>query len=1061
MTAPAPIRVLILEDNPSDTDLMVDALVQAGLDLQWERVDTEPDFTARLTSELDLILSDYTLPQFTGLEALQLVRSRGLDVPFILVSGSIGEEIAVEAMRSGADDYLLKDRIARLGQAALQALERRRLRMESEQAAEELRRSESLKGAILESSLDCLITIDHEGKVVEFNPAAEATFGLTREHALGKAMVELIVPLRLRDAHRRGFAHYLATGEGPILGKRLELEAIRADGTEFPIELAITAIGATSTPMFTGFIRDITARKEAEGKIKRLNRVYAVLSGINSLIVRVHERRELFKEACRITVEHGNFGMAWIGTFDPATQDVTPVAWAGERAEELSSAKSSAREDSPRGKGAVGQSIRERRPVFNNDLTAHSVGRPRLVEMLRLGFRSQITLPLFEDQTVVGTLTMYAREPDFFDEEEVRLLTELAGDISFALEHIARQEKLAKLSRIRAVLGEINAAIVRIRSKQEVFDEACRIAVNAGHFPFAWIGIVDREAKQLVPVAWAGEEGRYLDTMQRRRSLDGTISAQGGPAIRAVREKKALIVNDIQAAPLILSKQEHLEHNVNSLAMLPLVVADEAVGVLALYAREVGFFDEEEMKLLFELAGDITFALQTIEKQEQLDYLSYYDPLTGLPNRTLFIDRAGQQIHARSSEPLLVGLILLNLERFRNINETFGRHGGDELLRQVALRLESAFHGKDYLARIGADGFGVLLRGIRDASAVAHALENQLLGCFREPYKLDDSELRVAARAGIALFPADGGDADTLFKNAEAALKRAKDSSEHYLFYAAEMNARAAQALSLETRLRKAVEAQQFVMHYQPKIELASGAICGLEALIRWQEPGVGLVPPGNFIPLLEETGLILEVGKWALARALSDHREWTGRGCPVPRIAVNVSAIQLQRGDFADTVIHTVREEGDNPDALELEITESLLMKDVQASIQKLSILRDLGIHIAMDDFGTGYSSLSYIARLPITSLKIDRSFINGMARSEQDMVIVTTIIALAHSLNLKVIAEGVETKEQAQTLKFLRCDEVQGFLYSRPVPAAEIEQMLRAPATVTAKLFPKREPR
>ena len=334
-------------------------------------------------------------------------------------------------------------------------------------------------------------------------------------------------------------------------------------------------------------------------KIVRLNRVYAVLSGINTLIVHVRERDELFREACRIAVEHGGFGMVWIGLLDAETLAVTPAAWAGfEVDDEWVNLKTTAR-DIPEGQGSIGRAIRERKPVVINDMAGDTaVGGLRRRKAIERGFRSAIALPLIVEGEIAGTFALFAKETAFFDEEEVKLLTELAGDISFALEHIARQEKLAKLSRIRAVLGEINAAIVRIRSKQELFDEACRIAVNAGHFPFAWIGIVDREAKQLVPVAWAGEEGRYLDTMHRRRSLDGTISVQGGPAVRAVREKKALVVNDIQADPRILRKQEHLEHNVNSLGMLPLLVADEAVGVLALYAGEVGFFDEEEMKLL-------------------------------------------------------------------------------------------------------------------------------------------------------------------------------------------------------------------------------------------------------------------------------------------------------------------------------------------------------------------------------------------------------------------------------------------------------------------------------
>jgi EAL domain-containing protein (putative c-di-GMP-specific phosphodiesterase class I) len=318
--------------------------------------------------------------------------------------------------------------------------------------------------------------------------------------------------------------------------------------------------------------------------------------------------------------------------------------------------------------------------------------------------------------------------------------------------------------------------------------------------------------------------------------------------------------------------------------------------------------------------------------------------------------------------------------------------------------------------------------------------------CFREPFALNGSELRVAAKTGIALYPVDGDDADALFKNAEAALKDARRSSEPYLFYAAEMNARAAQALSLETRLRKAVEEQQFVLHYQPKILLTTKSICGVEALLRWQEPGAGLVPPGHFIPLLEETRLILAVGKWALARALADHRVWMAHGLEAPRVAVNLSSIQLDRRDFTDTVMEVLEQHGDDPDVLELEITESVLMTDVQTSTSKLSNLRGLGVRIAMDDFGTGYSSLSYIARLPIDSLKIDRSFIAAMPRNAQDMAIVSAIITLAHSLNLKVVAEGVETAEQAKLLTLLKCNEAQGFLYSKPVPASEIERILPA---------------
>jgi len=695
------------------------------------------------------------------------------------------------------------------------------------------------------------------------------------------------------------------------------------------------------------------------------------------------------------------------------------------------------------GQGVAGRAVRERRSVFANDLLQEDgpMGARRR-EGIRLGFQSRVALPLLVDREVAAVFILYVQDKDFFTEEELKLLEELAGNISFALAHMARQEKVDKLSRIRAVSGEINAVIVRVRERDALLRETCRIASEHGKFSLAWVASLDYERQQVRPVAWAGFSAETAHAVTW-----ASIEAAQGTLRQAIETQKPAVRNDIESdLPVGKLRQAALAMGCGSTVCLPLIVDGKVVSVVVLFAAGRHFFDDEELALLDELSADVSFALQTIARQEKLDYLSYYDTLTGLPNRTLFLDRAGQQLRGRASEQPLVAMILFNLERFRNINETFGRDGGDDLLRLVARRLEECFRGKDYIARVAADGFGVVIRGMRDAAAVAHVVEKQVMECFREPFALDDSEVRVAAKAGIALFPADGEDADTLFKNAEAALKDSRRSSESYLFYAAEMNARAAQALSLETRLRKAVEAQQFVLHYQPKISLSTGAIHGLEALIRWQEPGTGLVPPGQFIPLLEETGLILEVGRWVLKRALADHRAWTAAGLPAPRIAVNVSAVQLQRPDFADMVIETVHQEGDNPEALELEVTESLLMKDVQASTRKLSVLRGLGVCIAMDDFGTGYSSLSYIARLPIDSVKIDRSFVNAMAAGDQDLAIISTIVALAHSLRLKVVAEGVETEQQARLLKSLLCDEAQGFLYSRPLPAGEIPALLGA---------------
>jgi EAL domain-containing protein (putative c-di-GMP-specific phosphodiesterase class I) len=308
-----------------------------------------------------------------------------------------------------------------------------------------------------------------------------------------------------------------------------------------------------------------------------------------------------------------------------------------------------------------------------------------------------------------------------------------------------------------------------------------------------------------------------------------------------------------------------------------------------------------------------------------------------------------------------------------------------------------------------------------------------------------EDEVRVTARAGIALHPGDGDDAGTLFQNAEAALKRAQASGERALFYAPEINARAAERLGLESRLRRAVESEEFVLHYQPRFDAASGAIAGLEALIRWRDPERGLIPPGSFIPVLEESGMIAEVGRWALASALGDHRRWREAGREPPRVAVNVSAIELRRRRYADEVGGALADAGAEPGTLELEITESLIMADVEASTAMLRRLGELGVAVAVDDFGTGHSSLAYLAKLPVGSLKIDRSFVATMMEDSNSMAIVSTVISLAHALKLRVVAEGVETEEQAKILRLMKCDEMQGFLFSKPVPAEEVAALLR----------------
>lgn len=624
-------------------------------------------------------------------------------------------------------------------------------------------------------------------------------------------------------------------------------------------------------------------------------------------------------------------------------------------------------------------------------------------------------------------------------------LSTIAHDITLRK---AQEAKIARLNRIYSVLSGINTTIVRVREEEDLLAEACRIAVVGGGFIFAWIGKFDAASQQVTPVAQAGRDDGYLAQINLTARDDAPGSCK--LTAQALTGEKPVICNDIASDERMAAwSSGALSRGYRSVVVLPLMLEGKPVGVFVLYAGETGVFDEEEMHLLTGIAGDISFALDSLKKEEKLNYLAYYDAITGLANRTLFYDRLDQHLHdVRSGEMLAV--LAIDVERFRNINETFGRHAGDALLKHVAERLKNTGVGVDHLARINADCFAMVLSNIREEADVVRFLEKQVATALSKPFKLENHELRISARAGIAFFPEDGKDADTLYRNAEAALKKSKLSGDRHLFYTPALNARVAEKLTLENKLRRALEQEQLVLHYQPKIDLKSKQIGGLEALMRWNDPESGLVAPWKFIPLLEDTGMIVEAGDWALMRAMMDYKELHKNNLSPPRIAVNVSQVQLRRKDFVSTIERAVSSLGGREGGLEIEITESLIMQDVEANIKKLHAIREMGVEVAIDDFGTGYSSLSYIAKLPINALKIDRAFIINMTHNADDLSIVSAIISLAHSLNLRVVAEGVETNEQAKLLHLLKCDEIQGFLFSPAVPIGQIEDFLRHKKTL-----------
>ncbi|MEX1665489.1 EAL domain-containing protein [Zhongshania arctica] len=599
---------------------------------------------------------------------------------------------------------------------------------------------------------------------------------------------------------------------------------------------------------------------------------------------------------------------------------------------------------------------------------------------------------------------------------------------------------MQRLQRVYAVLSEINELIVRVPNRDELFREACRIAVETGGVCMTMIGIVDQATDTVVPVASVGVEDKLLRDIRSLLSSDEKASTT--MIAKAVRDKTAIVSNDLSDDPRALLRDLYTEAGVHSVAVLPLIVSGQVAGVLGLYAGEKDFFHEEEMLLLSKLADDVAFAIDHLERQERLDHLASYDQLTGLANHHLFLERLEQFTRGAADSGHRLALILIDLERFKNINDSLGRAAGDVLLQQVAEWLTQHIDDVHRLARVGVDQFAVVLREEGRVGDVVRQLEAVIEAFLLHPFKLKPSVYRIAAKFGVAMFPEDGADAATLVKNAEAALKKAKVEGHRHLFYTQKMTDTVAQRLNLENQLRQALDKNEFVLHYQPKVNLASGEITGVEALIRWNDPLTGLVLPDSFISILEETGLIYDVGLWALHQALQDFLRWRAAGLNAVRIAVNVSPLQMRHPGFAAAIEQIVAIDPRAAQGLELEITEGMVMADMKQAISSLHAIRALGISIAIDDFGTGYSSLGYLSKLPVDTLKIDRMFIADMVTDPQGLSLVSTIINLAHSLQLKVVAEGVETEEQSRLLRLLKCDQIQGYLFSKPLAVEVLEE-------------------
>jgi diguanylate cyclase (GGDEF)-like protein len=605
-----------------------------------------------------------------------------------------------------------------------------------------------------------------------------------------------------------------------------------------------------------------------------------------------------------------------------------------------------------------------------------------------------------------------------------------------------QEVRLQRLTRTYRMLSSTSSAILRLRNRIDLLDEVCRIAVNQGGYERVSISLIDTDARVLRARACAGADSEPLQAVD---TADLDSAAEPGMAERAIRTGAPSVRNDLEREPPMAEWHDVLmAQGYRAVAALPVLIDGTPIGVITLFSAQSEVFDEAELGVLLELTANLGFALQYLAKDEAVHFLSYFDSLTGLAKRPLFCERLAQRISDDAADGHGRTVVVFDVQKLGTINDSLGRYVGDRLIEKIAVRLKQAYADPECVAYFGGGTFAVMLADMGNSSDTGQLMQNAAAQTFVEPFYIDGHELRISIRSGLAFYPHDADSADALVQDAEAALKAAREDNEKYMLYGLVTQRPTSRSLALEARLSGALEREEFLLYYQPKVNIDSGRIEGLEALLRWQDVQDGLVPPSLFVPLLERSGAIVDVGEWVLVQAARDIRRWVAAGLANIRVAVNVSPLQLRRRDFVERVLASIKPAIKQPAGVDIEITESMLMQDLELSIGKLSQLREAGIGVAIDDFGTGYSSLRLLARLPVDTLKVDRSFIQSIADSPNMMTLVSTIVSLARAFNMKTVAEGVETAEQLQLLRLIKCDQAQGFLHGRPTPASEVPAVI-----------------
>lgn len=796
-----------------------------------------------------------------------------------------------------------------------------------------------------------------------------------------------------------------------------------------------------------GIFRHDEERQRSERANRRLTDMLAALSATNTAIIRATNTQDMLDAVCEAIASSGrSLGSAAIMLAQPDTHFLKIVAAAGTGVDTIHKMEASIDPDHPHGQGLAGPAFREQRLVISYDLTNDSRAAGRTDP--RQSPYGGAAAPLVVRGQSVGILyVFFARTSGRAEKEILKLLADISENVSFALEGFRREQERERYTRMFAALSAINEAIMRARNPDELYAMVAQAAVRGTRFTSTSILLVRPDNPHFDMVACAGPRAEvirnrkysHLESLPEGLGLTGTAYRTGRPCIRNDVPKNEKLIN--------WPYNNYVEGRSRSGAALPLSCHGKIVGVLLFMAAEQDTFTAEFTDLLQGLCDNISFALtnfaiqdERAEAERRIQHMATHDTLTGLPNRALFTQLLKQALANDTRHAVL----FIDLDRFKIINDSLGHSAGDRMLCEAAHRIQSSLPAGHTVARLGGDEFVVLLTDVADSAAPAHAARS-ILQALAAPLDIAGLECRPTASIGIAMYPSHGRDADTLIKAADTAMYLAKqDGKNDFRFYNTDVETQSLERLMLESSLRSALDLEQFSLQYQPKMSVQTGCVSGVEALLRWKHPQLGNLSPAQFIPLAEETGLIIPIGRWVMRTACRQAVKWQTLAMRPVSIAVNLSPRQFQHEHLLHDIDDILQETGLAPGLLQIEITESMVMQNVDRAIAVLRGMQARGIRLAIDDFGTGYSSMSLMKLFPIDTIKIDRSFVSDLETSQQDRAIATAIISMGKALGLTVVAEGVETLEQDAFLRKGGCDELQGFLFSRPVDAEAVPDLL-----------------